>query len=113
MTRIKVGQTLWYVPPHGDPREVVVISVGRKWATADGNLPRLNLETMREEGWDGRSRRYWLSQDLWMDDKRAASAWRELRDAMSMQPRPDGLSADKIRDAAAMLGLAEFIKEAE
>ena len=54
-----------------------------------------------------------MSKELWIDDKLAASAWRDLRDAMSRKPRTEGLSAGRIREAASMLGLAEFVSESE
>ena len=48
--KLQVGQKLWFVPSQscfGRPREVTIIKVGRKWATAESLHQKINVDTLK------------------------------------------------------------------
>lgn len=53
MSEWKVGQSVWYVPSEkymGDPRDVTIESVGRKWALLAGRAGRFDVATRQVDG---------------------------------------------------------------
>lgn len=104
--KLAVGQTLWMVRTRGwgAPQEVVVAKIGRKWATLAGNQGRVEIGTLWLDG-DGYSPpgQCYLSREVWEAEKRADVAWNAL--FRSYRRRPPDLTADTIRQAAALLGI--------
>lgn len=106
--RLVVGQKLWFVPHArymGAEREVVVESVGRKWA-AIGDGYRVDVSTLFLDGRGYSSPgRCYLSRELWAAEDQAHAAWGVLRRALSTRHLPNGLTAEQIERATALLGL--------
>lgn len=114
-----VGQILYYVPihpRHGNPLELRVTNVGRKWATLEYTKSAFNSPFGRcnkATGWvDGKGYaspgRCWTSQAAYEDHRDAAEAWGQLRNDMNARGYsnvPDGLTATDIQAARVLLKL--------
>ncbi len=107
---LQVGQKLWFVGSHrhsGDPCEVIVEKIGRKWATIDKMADRIDIETLVADG-NGYSSpgRCYLSRAEYESKIALDNAWGEftklMRNAYQM---PNGMTVEKIAQARAILGL--------
>lgn len=109
---IKVGQTLWFVSPYAGRLHgpVVVGSVGRKFARIVDVGYRIDLDTLTVSDSISTIGVCYLSESDWQRDQAIRRAWEALRDAIFRQIHPTAVTEQQIRDAAAMLGLAEFVK---
>lgn len=108
---LTVGQTLWLVVDHGRAlsREVTVSKIGRRWATLDqtGMRLRIDKETLGVDGDDFWSPgRCWLSREAYEIDRETRHCWALFRDAVSRRKLPLSASAEDIRQAAKLLGIA-------
>lgn len=104
MPRLSVGQTLYFVPHRGAPREVTITSVGRKWAYF-GRHDQIRMETMAVQ-WDGFDHgRVYLSEADYEAERAADNIWAALYRKILPRSRPPGITADAIRQAAALLGI--------
>ena len=111
MADFAVGWKLWYVPirRHGEPCEVTVTKIGRKWAELD-NHHRLNMETMMVMRGDYHCGDCHASQAEWEAQQERHKIWRVFRDNIDYAP-PGDVTTDAIRQAAALLGIAMPQKE--
>jgi hypothetical protein len=111
MQKLVVGQKLWLVPSirtYGQPREVSVVSVGRKWATLDcWKNARVDMETLLIDGkaYSPPGRCY-LSREQHEETVRLIGLWIDFRRTVSgLLARPDGVTEANIRLAADLLGI--------
>lgn len=108
---IEVGQKLWFVPmeKRQAPREVEVLSIGRKWATLSGMHSRLDVATMRMEptGYGyGRDGDVYLSEGDYLRARERLIAWAQLRaDLDSLSHPPRDVETRHIIEARKVLGL--------
>jgi hypothetical protein len=107
---LSVGQTLFYVPQSrwGNPRDVTVEKVGRKWATLANNAGRINVKTLQMDGggchYPGRC---YPSQAEWEESVRLDDAWGLFRKAVDRSwAAPDGITVEAIDAAAKALGFS-------
>jgi hypothetical protein len=108
-TEIKPGQTLWYVPRHGEPREVTVEKIGRRWATlvdVGGWRPgRMDIKTMWLDDGAGYSSpgRCYLSREAHETAQRISKLWNALARRVSPAGIQSGVTEAAILEAAALL----------
>jgi hypothetical protein len=105
---LSVGQKLWYVPyeRRGKPCEVVVKTIGRKWAGIDSGLDRVDMKTLIVDGAGYSSPgRCYLSRAEWEADVALEVAWGALwRDVHAASYRcPDGVTVENIQAARKLL----------
>jgi hypothetical protein len=108
---LTVGQQLYYVPHDTSrckPQFVTVTKVGRKWAELrDGNfyLGRVSIKTLLVEAWDfSLPGRCYLSKEDYERENERLDEWLTLRKRLELTwVCPDGISADDIRKAKALL----------
>lgn len=91
MTKLEVGQRLWYVPrERGQPHEVTVGKVGLHIDGGEYSSPG----------------RCYLSREEWEVEDATRRAWNGLRvEVTNRPPAPEGVSPEAIREAAALLRL--------
>jgi len=99
---LKVGDTLWFVPErgYGQPCELKIASIGRKWMTVAPSWPgRIHKGTLwvEEGGQCYRSRGHYEAREA------TTASWNRLRDRM--RACPSDLTEQRIRQAAALLGV--------
>lgn len=104
MPKITVGQTLYYVPCRGSPREITITNVGRKWAYFGRRDERVNVETM-VVFWGGYEGHCYLSAADYEAELSADKAWNALYSKIWPKNRRHGITAAAIREAAALLGV--------
>jgi hypothetical protein len=115
MPALTVGQKLLYVEGgqnrikarESEPREVEIVKIGRQYATLKGNWGRINIKTLEihGEGYTSPGRCF-LSTEHWEQHKAAERTWNAFGRAMGSRWRcPEGLTAERIREAAALLGI--------
>lgn len=116
MQRLVVGQKLWLVPRlsnHGQPRDVLVIKAGRKWATLDcWRNARVDMETLEIDGAGYVSPGCcYLSREQHEETMKLVCLWIDFRRRVSgLQDRPIGITEANIRLAADLLGI-QLIQE--
>lgn len=103
---VKVGQKLWFVPNerHGNPREVTVTKVGRKWFETDGYTPRISVESLKADGGQYLSPgRCYLSKSEHTHAVATTQAWSEFkRQIERMWQSPDLEQITAAREALGM-----------
>ena len=116
MSKLEVGQKLWLVTNgwRGGFRsalpgeEVTVTKVGRKWAELDhGRKTRIDINTLRvdSQGFGHSPGRCYLSREVYEIEVRDSETWRVFHNwTRDKYGKPDGLTADAIREAAKLLG---------
>ena len=102
--KVKIGDTLWYVPyrryTNAVPSYVVVNKVGRKWAEAGGLRGRFDAVTL-----DHDFGVLWRSREECEEHEKADAAWAQLHKFVSAQyRRPRHLDEMAVRMAMAYLG---------
>jgi hypothetical protein len=110
---LKVGQKLWLVyheRRRGEPCEVEVVKVGRKWATLNRNRGRIDIETLHLDGGHYSSAgRCYLFKEQYESERDLSIAWvgfkREIHDMSGVAPK--GVTIEKIKQARELLGLPE------
>lgn len=107
---LQVGQTLWFVPRvrHlGQPQEVTVAKVGRKWAELDGRRGRIAVETLAMDGGEYASPgRCYLSREAWESEVALREVWRAFQRQVERRGSPpEGVTEDTIRQAVTLLRL--------
>lgn len=110
MSKLVVGQKLWLVPNEryfGQPMEVTITKVGRKWATCiQGRREyRVDMDTLMVDGGDYTSpAQCYLSRKAHEDHEAAAHAWSDLLRVIDRTATPPAhLVADDIREIQARL----------
>jgi hypothetical protein len=105
---IEVGQKLWLVPSAGywgEPREVTVTKVGRKWFATDdcGRFDRQSFEA------DGRGYsspgRCYLSKEEYDTYLGVVQRWRDLRSAIERRYVVPNVTVQDINEAMRILKL--------
>jgi hypothetical protein len=104
-----VGQKLWLVPSQrylGEPREIAITKVGRKWLTLDGGA-RADVDGLVLDGGQYSPPGYcYATRDEWEAEKALNDEWSKLRRDIDCSRRvPVGTSVKAIHDARAILGL--------
>ena len=109
--QLAVGDTLWFVyneTRRGNPREIVVSKVGRKWIYFDDGRSRFDLETRRvDAGVYSSSATIYESKEVYDKAVSLRLLWQKFyleiggwyRDPMK------GITEDAINQAAKLLGL--------
>lgn len=97
---LQVGQTLWYVNSdrrRGEPCEVRVKKVGRKWAELEPAwIGRVNIETLWIDGGQYASPgRCYYDREQHAREVRVNELWRDLRNRMPYSP-PTGMTENEI-----------------
>lgn len=104
---LQVGQKLWFVPTYryGQPCEVEVVSIGRKWVKISLGDTRIDINTGHADGRGYCSPgRCWESQEIYKAHVARIGAWSRFRSAIQgMYSTPEHLSTDDIRAAAKLL----------
>jgi len=118
MSTLQVGQTLWFVPfrsYNGQPRELPVTKIGRKWGELENGRYRFDLQTLQVDC-NGHSRPGVLYTDraIWEAKEAADGAWRSFTTQfVRLRHRPPHLTADRIREAASLLGFDIHLRDGE
>lgn len=106
--KLQEGQKLWWVYSsnrRGQPREVTITKVGRKWAQLD-NDKRIDLETLvADAGQYSPSGCCYLSREEYEQAEALAKAWSNLKRDLQYARRPDGVTIGDIEAARQMLWL--------
>ena len=111
--QLAVGDTLWLVyneKRRGNPREIVVSKVGRKWIYFDDGRSRFDLETKRvDAGVYSSSATIYESKEVYDKEVSLCLLWQKLYRHMEGRYRAPikGLTEDAINQAAKLLGLWE------
>jgi hypothetical protein len=105
---ITQGQKLWMVFSQrycGEPREVTVIKVGRKWAEIDVRGYRIDKTTLAIDGGDYTSPgRCYLCRETYERRVALLRAWNAVASKIDRRYGPaDGVTIDDVRAAAALL----------
>lgn len=104
--KLTVGQTLWYVPSgrHGNPHEITVEKVGRKWATCSRFL-RIDMETLAADGGNYSSPgSCYLSKADHDAEVALEETWKRFRDLVDRQWHcPEGVRISQMENAARAL----------
>ena len=107
---LQVGQKLWYVPHRhhrrGEPYEVEVTKVGRKWATVGEGWrqERIDLETMQADGKGYSSPgTCYLSREHYETEQERLAAWSQLTKALQYSRCPAGVTTEGIKQAMQLL----------
>lgn len=105
--KIKVGDTLWFVPDNyysrDHARDETVVKVGRLWAYT-GDRQRLDLQTLVADHAYTRGQ-YYRDRDAYEASQRLAAAWLNLRRQIDRQySAPRNVTLSAIHQAAALLG---------
>lgn len=104
------GQKLWMVPHQryiGEPREVTITKVGRKWLTLDSGH-RAAVDGLALDGGGGYSSPgvCYLTREAWEADKALNDAWDKLRKDVELVRRvPNAIAVQDIYDARKLLRL--------
>lgn len=103
------GQKLWLVPSQrymGEPHEVTITKVGRKWLTLD-NRHRAAVDGLALDGGEYMSPGVcYLTREEWEFEKALNDAWSKLRRDVDLARRvPSGITVRCIHDARKLLGL--------
>jgi len=104
---MKAGDKLWRVSTasHGaNPREVSVVSVGRRWALLDCG-ERCEIRTGEIDGGEyGSPATCWPSREVYEAEEQRRRAWNRLRELVNNHLKPpEGLSAPEIRQLRVQL----------
>lgn len=107
--KIEIGTKLWYVPNNavarGQPHEITIKAMGRKWATTDRHL-RIDITSGQADGGKLSSPgRAYTSETSYADEVRRCQAWDVLRLKIEYRGPPDGVTLNDIELAARLLGL--------
>lgn len=101
-------QVVWYVPWHGNPRNMTVSKVGRKWAATE-ERPDLKILIGTDEVHVpnfGRVGTIYLSREAREEQARLSAAWDDVRkDLYGKVTRPDAVTVEDINAARRLLGL--------
>jgi hypothetical protein len=115
---LTVGQKLWFVwadKRRGDPHEVTVTRIGRKWAYLDRyETYRIDSNTLAVDGGAGRSSpgHCYLSREGYEASLARNRAWNDLRKEIDRRKRPAGVTVEQIAEARRLLGLPAENEEA-
>jgi hypothetical protein len=107
------GQKLWFVSSQrhgGEPREVTVGKIGRKWATISSGADRIDRETLVADGGQYISPgRCYLSQQAYEDAKRLSDDWRAFTTDVEKTRWhvPPGVTPETIAHVRAILNLKQ------
>jgi hypothetical protein len=99
---IKKGDKL-YVPGGRRSHEQwsTVEKVGRKWITIDGGRNRVNKATLYGE----HGGQFYRSKEEWLAEFNLRNAWGDLRRHIDQRlSPPDGVTIERIKEAAKLLG---------
>lgn len=106
--KLKVGQTLWWVPrnPNSNADEVKVTAVGRKWAQL-ANHRRIDVVTLEADGAGYASPgRCYRDRAVYEAEAQLTSQWVALRRSIADRyVAPDGVTMSQIKQARELLGL--------
>lgn len=107
---LHVGQKLWMVYNdirRGQPREVTVTRVGRKWADIDVYKTRVAVDTLCIDPDRGLSRtgRCYLSRDAYEAETMLVQEWNDFAGRVSMGRPPQGMTVERIRELRAEFGM--------
>lgn len=104
--KLQEGQKLWWVYSsnrRGQPREVTVTKVGRKWAQLDNNC-RIDIETLLADGGDYMSPGCcYLSKDIYDSGVALQKAWSEMKRDIQYASTPEGVTVVDIQAARTLL----------
>jgi|GEM_PF-2459142 len=107
-----VGQVLYYAPYDqrggSKPRDVVVLSIGRKWAyISDGHDARIDLKTLvRDSGEYSPRGQIYLSQAVYEAEVKMNADWRSFRQQIDvLYSPPAGISHEDIAQIRRLLGI--------
>jgi hypothetical protein len=105
-----VGQKLWYVPTkrRGDPREVEITKVGRKWLSLD-NDRRVAVDGLYADGGQYSSPgRAYISKEAWERETSLRKAWDMLSMEIDRTRRvPADVSVETIHQVRQLLGFKD------
>lgn len=107
---LTVGQKLWLVPTQkyfGQPREVEVVKVGRKWAEINFRGYCVSLERLHVDGGQHSSpAQCYTDREAYEADVALDKAWSDLRTKIDRKwGRPEGVTVEAIQQARALLNL--------
>lgn len=111
ISMVEVGQKLWKVfhdKRRGDPCEVEVVKVGRKWATLNRYHGRIDLETLSVDGGGYSSpARCYLSREVYELERSTEIEWAKLKSELLYKSRPADVTIENIKQARNLLGLPQ------
>lgn len=108
---IKVGDKLWYVPNeryHGQPHEVTIVKVGRRWAPSEGNYQPLRFDLtdlIADGGGYSSPGRAYRDKAAHEADIAIKKAWEGLVRRLRQWDPPKGVDLDWINAAHERLGI--------
>lgn len=104
----EVGMEVFVVKPgYRKPYIATVTKVGRLWATLDGRNGRFGINTWRLDGRAGYSSpgTVYPSEQEYNTQQELLKTWSEFRKKVQYQSMNDSVTVEKIRQAAAILGV--------
>ena len=100
---LSVGQKLWYVPNHGEAREIEVTKVGRKWATTPARRGlRVDVNTLSADDAGYSPGRCYLDREKYETEQARQAEWWNLYRCLSASP-PAHMTLEDIREIRAKL----------
>jgi hypothetical protein len=114
---LQVGQTLVFVPSsrRGQPTEVTVTKVGRRWADIEPPyIGRVDIDTLSVDGGNHSSPgRCYLSMEDYETEKATNQAWLDFwRTIDRKHSRPKGVTVEVIHNVVEILGLESEFRQA-
>lgn len=106
---LTIGQKLWYVPGErrGEPREVTIVTVGRKWfSVAEISWARFDNERLKLDSEYGGGVYCYLSREVYEAQVGLSVAWREFQRAVERARSTDPqITIENIAAARKLLGM--------
>lgn len=105
--KLSVGQTLWFVPSYrhyGQPQDVVVVSIGRKWADIGLRRGRLDIATLDVHSPNNVVGQCHIDKDAYLSEMKRLGLWRNLKESIRDLKCPD-VSIEQIEHVAGILGI--------
>lgn len=108
MTKLEVGQVLWFVHSdhrrRGGPRAAKVVKIGRLWATLDIHY-RVDIRSLWADGGRYSSPgRCYVNLEAYEQEQRLTEAWRQFHQDVSRQCRvPAHVTLEDIQAATALI----------
>lgn len=106
--KLQEGQKLWWVYSQnrrGNPREVTVTKVGRKWAQLNNHY-RIDIETLIADGGGYMSPGCcYVNKDIYDREVVLKKEWNDMKRDIQYQPTPEGVTVADIQAARILLRL--------
>lgn len=115
MPDVAVGQKLWFVPSRyrGQPHEIIVEKIGRKYITADQGTLQLHIGTLVEKSKYDKGIAY-VDRIAYQAQQRREARWNVIVTRIQNQwgRPPPGITDDQLKQIETILGIGERMRAA-